>query len=183
MHPRLAAVVSYADAARAELLGAVDTIPEELREARPTESQWSAAEVLEHLVRVETGVAKLMALKIGEMQAAPEPPREAPEMVEVVASRFELVVNRTQAIEAPDRVVPEGEMSADAARDALQATRGLLLDQLHAGDGLAFSSVVHPHPFLGALDLYEWVYFLGAHERRHAEQVRAIATQFAATES
>jgi hypothetical protein len=182
MHPRLAAVISYADAARTELLGAVDAIPEELREARPTESQWSVAEVLEHLVRVETGVAKLMALKIGELQASAEPPHEAPEMVDIVTSRFEIVADRAQAIEAPERVVPQGEMSAGAARVALQATRGVLLDQLHAGDGLAYSGVLHPHPFLGTLDLYEWVYFLGAHERRHADQVRALAGQFAATD-
>jgi hypothetical protein len=90
--------------------------------------------------------------------------------------------DRTQAIEAPERVVPQGEMSAGAARVALQATRGVLLDQLHAGDGLAYSGVLHPHPFLGVLDLYEWVYFLGAHERRHADQVRALAGQFAATD-
>lgn len=181
MHPRLAEVIAHADAARSELLAAVDSIPEELREARPTESSWSAAEVLEHLVRVEKGVAKLVALKVGELQASPEPPREGAAMVAVRTSRFEVVANRAQVIDAPERVVPDGEMSADAARAALQETRGILLDQLHAGDGLAYSGVQHPHPFLGTLDLYEWVYFIGSHERRHAEQVREIAAHFASS--
>jgi hypothetical protein len=38
--------------------------------------------------------------------------------------------------------------------------------------------VLHPHPFLGTLDLYEWVYFIAAHERRHADQVREIGAHF-----
>jgi len=182
MHPRLAAVLVHADSARAELLAAVDTIPEELREARPSEASWSAAEVLEHLVRVEKGIAKLVALKVGELQATGEPPREEPGMVAIDTTRFGMLANRAQRIDAPERVVPDGEMSADAARAALMETRGILLDQLHAGDGLAYSRVLHPHPVFGSLDLYEWVYFIGAHERRHAEQVRELAAHFAAGE-
>lgn len=182
MHPRLAAVIEHADASRAELLAAIDAIPVELREARPSEQSWSAAEVLEHLARVEKGVAKLVALKVGELQSTPEPPRETPEMVAITDARFGVLANRANRIEAPDRVVPEGEMSAESARAALMETRGILLDQLHAGDGLAYSTVIHPHPFLGSLDLYEWVYFIGAHERRHAEQVRELAAHFAAAD-
>ena len=182
MHPRLAAVIEHADAARAELLAAVDTIPEELREARPSEQSWSAAEVLEHLMRVEKGVAKLLALKIGELQSSPEPPREGPGMVAITDARFGILASRANRIDAPERVIPEGEMSAESARAALMETRGILLDQLHAGDGLAFSGVTHPHPFLGTLDLYEWVYFVGAHERRHAEQVCELAAHFTAAD-
>ncbi len=179
MHPRLAAVVAYADDARTELLAVVDAMPLSLREARPTEEGWSVAEVLEHLSRVEKGIAKLVALKVGEMQMQPEPAREAAEMVPVDLGKFGIVVTPTVRLDAPDRVAPLGEMSAEDARAALLETRGVLLDQLHAGDGLAYSSVRHPHPFLGELDLYEWVYFVGAHERRHLAQVRAIAAHFA----
>ncbi len=178
MHPRLAAVVAYADETRTELLAVVDAIPLSLREARPTEEGWSVAEVLEHLSRVEKGVAKLVALKVGELQMQTEPPREAAEMVAVDLGKFGLVETPVTKLTAPDRVAPLGEMSSEDARAALLETRGVLLDQLHAGDGLAYSSVRHPHPFLGELDLYEWVYFVGAHERRHLAQVRAIAAHF-----
>lgn len=181
MHPRLAAVIAHADRARTELLAVVETIPEPLREARPSENAWSVAEILEHLSRVEKGIAKLVALKVGEMQMMPEPPREAPEMVPLNLAKFEHMLNRDFYIEAPERVLPKGEMSALEAHAALAETRGILLDQLHAGDGLAYSSVTHPHPAFGALDLYEWVYFIGGHEQRHTEQVRAIASHFAAS--
>jgi len=178
MHPRLAAVIAYADIARSELLAAIDEISEPLREARPAEMAWSAAEVLEHLTRVEKGVAKLVALKVGEMQTLEAPPPEAPDMVAVELSRFTMIADRSIHIDAPERVVPEGEMSASAARAALLETRGMLLDQLHAGDGLAYSTILHPHPLFGALNLYEWVFFIGAHERRHTAQIREIAAHF-----
>ena len=179
MHPRLAAVITHADTARAELLAAVDAIPEPLREARPTETAWSAAEVLEHLMRVEKGIAKLLVMKVGEVQAMPDAPREALNIADFSCPRLDVLLDRASRIDAPERVVPVGELSADAARGALLETRRSLLEQLHAADGLALSSVIHPHPFLGPLDLYEWVYFVALHERRHTAQVREIAAHFA----
>ena len=180
MHPRLAAVIARADRARTELLAAVDQIPSELREARPSLEVWSVAEVLEHLARVEKGIAKVAALKIGELQTMPNPPREAPDDLPIDASRFAMVVDRvTRKIEAPERVRPSGEVSAEAARSVLMTTRGLLLDQFHAADGVALSTAIHPHPFLGDLNLYEWVYFIAVHEERHTLQIREIAGQLA----
>ena len=177
MHPRLAAVIDFVDRARTELLVAVDAVPEPLREARPSENEWSVAEIVEHLARVEKGIAKLVALKVGELQAMPEPPREATDAAPSAGDRFATILNRATRLEAPERVAPKGEMSAEAALSELKATRGMLLDQLHAGDGLAYSAVIHPHPIFGPIDLYEWVHFVGAHELRHVEQIRDVARQ------
>ena len=60
----------------------------------------------------------------------------------------------------------------------LEVRRGYL-EQLRASEGLALSAANHPHPFLGTLDMYEWVYFIGSHELRHAAQLREIAAHFA----
>jgi uncharacterized damage-inducible protein DinB len=181
VHPRVAAVLDHAEAARATLLAAVDSIPAPLREARPTLDAWSAAEVLEHLARVERGIAKLLALKVGELRAREHPPMEAETATPFDETRFLNLANGLGAMDAPERTRPQGELSADAAREALLDTRRQLREQLLAGDGLALSSVTHPHPAMGELTLYEWVYFVGAHEARHARQVRAIANHFAAS--
>jgi hypothetical protein len=184
VHPRLAAVIEYADRARAELLAAIDAIPEPLREARPTLEKWSAAEILEHLARVERGIAKLVALKVSELQAKASPARESDTIVPIDVAKFSAIVDRGASyMDAPERTQPQGELSAESARRALIETRGILLHQLHAADGLALSSVVHPHPLLGPLDVYEWVYFVGGHELRHAAQVRELSTHFETTET
>ncbi len=180
MHPRLVAVIDFADRARVELLATVDAVPPPLREARPSEDVWSVAEILEHLMIVERGVAKLVALKLGEMQTLPDPPREAPDDVPLDMSKLRQLPDRSFRLPAPDRVVPRGELSAEEALSALLLSRGALLEQLHAADGYALSQASHPHPFFGPLDLYQWVYMTGGHELRHAAQIREVAAQLAA---
>ena len=38
-----------------------------------------------------------------------------------------------------------------------------------------------PHPMLGMLDGVQWMILLAAHARRHAQQVREVRAQYAAT--
>ena len=73
MHPRLAELVDYATAQRTALLAAVSTVPESLRDERIRAGTWSIAEVLEHLHRVESGIARLLGEDtsgLSEQQAA-----------------------------------------------------------------------------------------------------------------
>ncbi len=183
MHPRLAAAIAHVDQTRAALLAVLETLPPELREARPSEEAWSAAEILEHLARVEKGIAKLVAVKAGELAAigAVNDPAEAWNPID--PARFAPVVDPSARLEAPERVRPAGELSADAAQRALRETRALLLAELERAAGLPLASIVHPHPFIGPLDLHEWVWFIGAHEQRHTAQLRALAAHFAATDA
>ena len=179
MHPRLESVIEHADHARLELLAALDSIPRELQEARPTEEAWSAAEVIEHLCRVEKGVTRLTEVKVLELRALSPVPMEAPGMVPVNVERFRRMPDRTVRIDAPERVMPGGTISAVEARTTLLELRRALLASLRVADGLALSQVSHPHPVFGNLDLYEWVYVTGGHESRHAAQLREIAAHFA----
>jgi uncharacterized damage-inducible protein DinB len=181
MHPRLTEVIEHADHARLVLLGALDAIPAPLQEARPSEEAWSAAEVIEHLARVERGIAKLHAMKVAELQALPVIPRESAALEPMDTVRFAVVPDRDTRLEAPERTRPTGELSAHEARTMLLEVRREYLDQLRASDGLALSAATHPHPFFGTLDMYEWVYFIGSHELRHAAQLREIAAHFAST--
>jgi uncharacterized damage-inducible protein DinB len=179
MDPRLAAAIAHAEQARADLLAAVELMPPELREARPSLDAWSAAEILEHLARVEKGIAKLVALKVGELSAAGAADGGHPAPAPIDAARFRMVVESTARMEAPERTRPAGELSADAALRALRETRTLLREELARGDGLPLATATHPHPFLGALDLHEWVWFVGAHEQRHTAQLRTLVSHFA----
>ncbi len=182
MHPRLATVINYLVSSRAELLATVASVPEPLREARPTEEAWSVAEILEHLMIIEKGVNKLVSLKAAELRASGEAVMEAPEMVPIDESRFVVLADRTQFIPAPERVVPGGELSATAVLTAMTESRLRLLAQLGEVDGLAFSTVQHLHPVLGPLNVYEWLHATAGHELRHAAQIREVAEQLAAND-
>lgn len=179
MHPRLRELLDYAEARRGDLLAAVAEVPEPLRHRRPGADAWSVAEVLEHLLLVERGVARLLSRRIERAKAAGLE-RET-ETASLLGSldRFGLLERRSP-MPVPDLVRPPGTLSARAAAAALAESRLALLEALAQGDGLALDTVTAPHVRLGPLTLYQWVLFVGQHEARHTAQVRAIRQQLAA---
>jgi hypothetical protein len=44
-----------------------------------------------------------------------------------------------------------------------------------AADGFARSEVIVPHAILGPLKVHQWLVIVGAHEGRHADQIRELA--------
>ena len=60
---------------------------------------------------------------------------------------------------------------------ALALSRESLRHAMAEADGWALEKVVAPHLRLGTLNMYQWLVFLGRHERRHLAQIeRTIAT-------
>jgi hypothetical protein len=178
VHPRLEELLQYADAQRAVLLAAVAAVPESARERRPRDDSWSVAEVLEHLHRVEQGVSRLIARQLERARARGLGPET--ETDSLLQSLDHLaILKRGATLPAPEFVQPQGSLTAAAAMTALEQSRRTMREALAPGDGLALGSVSYPHALLGPLTLYQWVLFLGQHERRHAIQIQDIARQLA----
>ena len=99
---------------------------------------------------------------------------------ELMSSSMEAdLLDRTQRRTAPDAVHPTGLSAADAwqrTEAAREAFRAMLRD----ADGMALSQVIHQHPRLGALNVYQWGCFVAAHETRHAAQIAEIGKQLEA---
>jgi hypothetical protein len=75
---------------------------------------------------------------------------------------------------APENVRPRGELPLSESLARLQTSRASLRElrpRLEQVDGAALQ---YPHPAFGALNLYQWVAFIGAHEERHLRQIEAI---------
>lgn len=177
MHPRLAELVDYAEAQRAALHTAVALIPISRRETRTAPGTWTVAEILEHLHRVEHGIARLAARGVERArEAAVGPEREVESMMGSLDA-FRLS-DRGQRLLAPEMVMPRGEYTAERALAALAESRRALLSALEAGSGLALTEITYSHPLFGSLNLYQWVLFVGQHEARHAAQIGNLAYQF-----
>ena len=178
MHPRTSELLSYLETQRMVLFGVVALIPDTLRDRRPDPGVWSVAEVLEHLHRVERGIARLIARSLERAKPGAIEPEQ--EDASVLGSLDALgLLDRSRPLSAPEPVMPRGELTAAQAMAALTESRSTLVSALKAGDGLALGRITHPHPLLGQLNLYQWVLFVGQHEARHAGQLQDVVRRLA----
>ena len=168
-------ILARLSAERDALVERLAKIPVALQNERPSPERWSIAEVLEHLVRIETGITKLFMLK-GQAPPPDDVPAPAPEASSTPALGRR-IRDRSQKIEAPERVRPAGTLSAESALAQLQAARAGLLSAFTSADAVALDRVTHPHPVFGPLTLRSWMALTSDHEARHAAQIGEIADQ------
>lgn len=176
MHPRIAESLEYIDAQRADVRAAVELVPSEFRETSPGPDRWSVAQVLHHLALIETRIGILAGKKIATAKAAGVGTET--ETGSILRSlNTPKIIDRNFRVTAPDDIRPPATVGAEAAWSALDKSREAFRAAVLTGDGLALSEVVHDHPVLGSINLYQWILFVGSHEARHAAQIREIAEQ------
>jgi hypothetical protein len=177
MHPHLAAVLGTLDEAKNALKLALDSVPAERRTDKPAPGRWSSAEVLEHISLAEAGFSSWITAGIEKARAAglgteTAARTELPDRIRTILGDR---INRRQA---PERVHPKGEMSADAAWQAIATGERRLRTVLSLADGLALNDVIVEHPALGPFNVYQWIELMAEHRRRHAAQIAEIGATF-----
>jgi hypothetical protein len=171
MHPRTREILDHLHACHANLRQALNEVPEADRERRPAPDRWSAAEVVEHLAIVEGRIVGLLAGPMGDPSLGEEGETD-PVVPTLPVHRIQ---DRSRPVTASESSLPKGSLGMDAAWAALEAQRGALCDAVRGADGRAIGAIRFPHPVFGELGAYQWLVFVGAHELRHAGQVREIA--------
>ena len=177
MHQHLNDALATLDASRRALRQAMAEIPARSRTERPGPERWSPVEIVEHLSLVETRFATIVGGKIADALNAglgPEGEVRTP-LPEKIQS---MLADRTGKRTAPEAAIPSGAMSEAAAWGAADQARAGFRAAVSRADGLALSGVIHEHPFFGALNVYQWVELIAAHEMRHVAQIREAAAQY-----
>lgn len=171
MQPRIQELLTYLDAQYDALRAAFDSVPRERQEISPSPGAWSPAGIIEHLSIVETSIGRLISTRVAAAREAGIGAETEDSSVLETFVIAEAVGNRTRKIVSNERLHPT-HMAADAAWKALDAAHAALRETVVSADGIALGEIMHPHPVFGPLSLYHWVAFVGAHEARHAEQIR-----------
>lgn len=180
MHSRIAEALDYLDSERADLQAAVELVPSELRERVPSPDRWSVAQVLQHLMMIESRIVPLVhKLVKGARAAGLGPETETSSILNI--KHAAKIADRSFRVTAPEETVPPADVSAATAWKALEESRRALREAVTSADGLALSEVKYPHPVLGEINLYQWILFVGSHEVRHTAQIREIAERFSST--
>jgi RimJ/RimL family protein N-acetyltransferase/uncharacterized damage-inducible protein DinB len=169
------AVLELQRAERARLLERLGRVPEAQWSRAPANGRWSVVQVLEHLARVEAGVTKLLTVRGRERPA---------EGVDVSAARMtpERVArlrNRSDRIEAPERIHPPGTASPAEALRQLEQARAALIAAFGAADPASLDGQTYVHQTLGRFTLRAWAELVAHHEARHTDQIAEIAEELA----
>lgn len=159
------------DDTRARLVGAVEPLTAEQQGFRPSPERWSAAEIVEHLSIVERRVARLLGTLLGKLDPEAERPKGSPFEPVTIAQFIERSL--TEKYAAPDEIRPKGAPLSDTL-GALRDSRAALRDLRERVERVDGTRARFPHPVWGPLDLYQWLAFVGAHERRHLAQIETL---------
>lgn len=147
-------IVAKVEAAMADLAKAARAVPAARFGERPEPEEWSANEVLAHVVAADTyfggGIVAIL-------EGRPTPKRGGGRGIE----------------NAPNR-------TADAWLEILGKQRGILFERVRAADPGARLDVTIEHPFFGPLNWRETLLFTRLHDLDHAGQLGKIAAALGA---
>jgi len=168
--PKIAALFDEMEKVRGETLSALSGLTDE-EFSRQAGGEWSAAQILHHILMAEIGVSKVIR-KVIKSAAGSLPPYPADDTV-LVVRKLEKPLASYQAPAAVRPGDPPGKADLlGLARDTREQTAASLA-MLATVDPRA---ATFPHPLFGAdPNLYEWpALTVLMHEREHQGQIREL---------
>lgn len=157
---------------RDEFMAALDAVPADRLHRAPA-GQWTPAQIIWHVAKVERGVARMIEVKVaalGPMDTVP--PGPTPISVLTLLDKYHFL-DRSQKLQAPEGLGPPERVDLVAERGRWLDGRTQLLHAAYdAGPRLAI--VRHDHPFFGPFDGFQWVLMIARHEQRHLLQMREV---------
>jgi DinB family protein len=167
-------ILARLDSIREKLLGTVGTLEPEIYSKRPSEGEWSVAEIMHHLALVEARVIK-------ELEGALARPPQRLGVLRRLIPTF-IVAVRLVKVKAPGPMNPKDSPDRDEAianSDRIRSSLKKLCDD-YGRERL--NEVVFKHPFLGEISGVATVSFLGYHEQRHHKQIREVLKKASAAD-
>jgi hypothetical protein len=159
------------DSVHHKLLEAVSPLEPEVFSQQPSESEWSVAQIVQHLCLVEERVLKDLELAIAKE------PRSVGLLRRLVPTS--IVASRLLRVKSPKAVTPVAVLEKNVAIENFNHARSSLkqLCSTHGPD--RFKKLVFKHPFLGEIDGVATISFVGYHEQRHYKQIREVLKKLA----
>ncbi len=163
---------------REKLKATINNLSDEQVNFRVDENTWTIAEIVEHISIVENGMSKICA-KLLHKSAEENLPNSgqanlSAEFIEKVSA---LLADKTRKAQAPERVLPQGNVKIAESLGKMNETAQLLIELRPAFQTISAVKNTFPHPFFGDLSATEWLAIIGGHEFRHINQIERILSQ------
>jgi hypothetical protein len=153
------------DGARERLIAAVAGLSHPQANFKPSPDAWSVAGIVEHLATVEDFVVR----RLENMTSEPDHGNFKDSDVVL----FDKVVDRSEKIQAPERVHPTGK-PLSSSLERLAATREKIVGLIQSAPDGNFRQHSMHHPVFGPLDGHQWIVAMAGHHLRHTQQILEI---------
>lgn len=157
---------------RREFEAALDAVPAERLHRAPA-GQWTPAQIVWHVAKVERGIARLFERLDAAIPAmSTVPPGPSLDKVLTLLDHHNYK-DRTRKLVAPEPISPPAEIDLVAERARWTDGRAQLFDAMRAS-GPRLSLMRHDHPFFGPYDGWQWALMVARHEERHLLQLHEV---------
>ena len=154
------------DSVHQKLLETVSSLEPVPFSQQPSETEWSVAQIVQHLCLVEERVIKELELAITKE------PQSVGLLRKLVPTS--IVAYRLLRVKSPKAVTPGAVLQKDIAIENFNRARNTLKELCAAHGEERFKKLVFKHPFLGDIDGVATISFVGYHEQRHFKQIREV---------
>jgi uncharacterized damage-inducible protein DinB len=173
MNKQITEILRFIEQERQKLIAGVENLSQTQFDFRPTDETWSVGEILDHLYLSESGVAKIIKMNVSRAAKSNAAPESAASDWGTSLDQYK-IENVTRKLKAMEQIVPRSRLAKNEILASLSRSRAELVEAAQAAADYDFAQMDFPHPLLGALNLYQWVRFIGKHELRHLNQIEAV---------
>jgi hypothetical protein len=154
--------------------------PAELRRFKPLSGGWSIDQILEHVSLTNHFLMLVIRRWAEKAVRRAERGEPVPEGESDLARLLIIGERGSFACVRPEHMEPTGVPTAAEVRERLSGQLAECLDllgRLGQGEGALCRVRMSVHD-LGKIDLYQWLFFLAQHARRHLQQMHAVEDEF-----
>jgi hypothetical protein len=138
---------------------------------RPLNGGWTVAENVEHLCIVEGQLLPLITALVSKAEGTGSVPSKTP--LEIPVESFLERARKEKYVTRP-RFAATGRAGLSDSLETLGGLQKQLFDLKPRLKTVDLASVSFPHYIFGPFTLGQWLAFIGHHEERHLEQMKAI---------
>jgi hypothetical protein len=160
--------VQYLEETRDGVVAAVSGLSDAQWHFKAGPDRWSIAECLEHIALAEDYI--FMNVEQNVMKAGPGAPDR--DFAKADAMVLAMIPDRSHKAQAPGPLVPTGRWTPDQTLKHFLASREKTIEFMKTEPGLRMH--VADSPLGQPLDAYEWLLLIGAHSKRHTEQIDEV---------
>jgi hypothetical protein len=160
--------VQYLEQTRDAVVASVNGLSDSQMKFKAGPDRWSVAETLEHIALAEDYLFQNVTYNV--MKAGPGAADR--DTAKADALVLAMIPDRSHKAQAPPPLVPTGRSTPAESLDHFLKSRAKTIEYLKNTSDLR--AHVFDSPIGQPLDAYEWLLFIGAHSKRHTEQINEV---------